>query len=210
MHTNLWRTPGSALFVNCAHRKYIFLVRKVNIVNFFDMVSNVPFTQVDSAIAIVDETSRFQIGGNPGRSLTLASISTDLHMLHLSIFYKYYKKICISDPNQYVSEITGEEYWILIWKRAVIVRGTENALYTRVETGCKRYQHIIRGRVILRKHKSLVVRERRSLAGIRCIAPDTFTGLEVFLFHLPNNCSSGFKYHHQFIKCKQTVLISRQ
>ena len=41
MHKNLWRKPGSEWFINCAHGKYIFLVKKVYIVNYLDMVSNV-------------------------------------------------------------------------------------------------------------------------------------------------------------------------
>ena len=36
---------------------------------------------MDSAFVIIDETSRFHIGSNPGRSLTLASISSGLHRL---------------------------------------------------------------------------------------------------------------------------------
>ena len=43
---------------------------------------NVPFTPTDSAIAnIVTGTSRFQMGSNPGHSLMLVSISSNLHRL---------------------------------------------------------------------------------------------------------------------------------
>ena len=46
---------------------------------------NLPFPPVDSAIVIIDETSRFHLGSNPGRSLTLASISSGLHRLGSNI-----------------------------------------------------------------------------------------------------------------------------
>ena len=101
MHKDLGRSPGSEWSINCAYREYIVLVRKVYIVDYFDMISRVqmeiyPLLQQIHPLLLFTE---LHIGSNPGRSLTLASTSSSLHRL-MSDYNSLFMALCNSNVRQ--------------------------------------------------------------------------------------------------------------
>ena len=104
MHKDLGRSPGSEWSINCAYREYIVLVRKVYIVDYFDVISRVqmeiyPLLQQIHPLLLLTKLPRFHIGSNPGRWLTLASTSSSLHRL-MSDYNGLYMALCNSNVRQ--------------------------------------------------------------------------------------------------------------
>ena len=105
---NLWRCSGSESLINRTHSNFIFLVRKACRANHSDMVSIVRAEMyhtwaANSVIVMVDGTTRYNTGNNPGRSLTFTSISGGPRWRHQMETLSALLVLCVGN-----SPVTGE------------------------------------------------------------------------------------------------------